>query len=511
MRSGYFISPEFHRNLWVKLSPFRLAAAVIVFLVIGIVTSSMGGNSGAILRVSAIYLFILVVLIWGTYEAAFAMRDEIKGNTWDFQRISAISPAQLAFGKLFGATSYVWYCGVLIAGLYYCTFAYGEKAVYFAAFYMLMAGLLGHGVAFLISLASISSRRARGSRGAGGSGAAFVIGCAVALYVNEAFRQKAINAHVSAQSAARLFPDAGWYGLSLDGFFFAAAILVFFLFWVLLGCYRLARAELMHRVTPVVWTAFAVSLAAFLAGFAFDLTPPPRISEGLHVDGKFIFQPIPALTSPVIAAKWAFFIFAALAYLAMVFEAAHVRGYARLREAFRRGDIRAAMENLPRWLALAPFVVLSLGGIFAALALSAPDGEDYGAQLSAFVLSALLFMARDGFALHVIAMTKHTGAGFERVLYYTLAYFIVPMLVLIIVHGDRALDVFVNQILGAISAMMTEYAKFPHKEAVWLFLPTGTEPQVGILSGLIQALVAALVFFWLKTRHRMAASEAVQT
>ena len=46
-------------------------------------------------------------------EAADSVLDEVNDNTWDFQKLSALSPWSLAFGKLFGSTIYCWYGGLI--------------------------------------------------------------------------------------------------------------------------------------------------------------------------------------------------------------------------------------------------------------------------------------------------------------------------------------------------------------------------------------------------------------
>src|SRR6201999_1389879 len=58
-------------------------------------------------------IFFLLVKIWGGHKAADSVLDEVNDNTWDFQKLSALSPWSLAFGKLFGSSIYCWYGGLI--------------------------------------------------------------------------------------------------------------------------------------------------------------------------------------------------------------------------------------------------------------------------------------------------------------------------------------------------------------------------------------------------------------
>src|SRR5690606_10106396 len=59
-------------------------------------------------------MFCAFCSVLGTYQASMAFREEIRNNTWDFQRMSSIGPWQLAGGKFLGVTSYAWYVGILL-------------------------------------------------------------------------------------------------------------------------------------------------------------------------------------------------------------------------------------------------------------------------------------------------------------------------------------------------------------------------------------------------------------
>ncbi len=105
------MNPEFKRNLWLTFSTLRLigmpAVLALIFLAAGMNTelSQMGSV--------AVTLFVGIVWLWGSKNAAAAMGDELRDHTWDQQRMSALSPWEMTWGKLFDATLYNWYGGAL--------------------------------------------------------------------------------------------------------------------------------------------------------------------------------------------------------------------------------------------------------------------------------------------------------------------------------------------------------------------------------------------------------------
>lgn len=155
---NYILSPEFHRNLWLKFTPFKIwAAPVIVALAVFIQQKlGMGGTK---------WIYIVMVFLWGNYEAGTALQEEIKAKTWDLQRMSSITPLQLGFGKLFGVTAYTWYFGLL--GLLASMFFF--KIDIYTCFSLILAGIFGQAVAFLLSLSDVfgsSKMQKSGSIGA---------------------------------------------------------------------------------------------------------------------------------------------------------------------------------------------------------------------------------------------------------------------------------------------------------------------------------------------------------
>jgi len=98
------VNPELQRNLWLEGPPRRLIGTALVpalvFLLIWLV--DRGRYPYAVVIVGAA-LFIGAALIWAPREARAAVTDEVYARTWDFQRLSALAPWTLTWGKLVGA------------------------------------------------------------------------------------------------------------------------------------------------------------------------------------------------------------------------------------------------------------------------------------------------------------------------------------------------------------------------------------------------------------------------
>ena len=509
MKTGYVLSPEFHRNLWMKFTPVGAVVVAVLFLLIGMATSHLWTSNGADLRAQLLFfMYAFIVFIGGCYAAAFSMREEMKDNTWDFLRVSAISPAQLAFGKLFGATSYTWYWGLLIFFLYYWVFSQ-DPLVNVVAYYMLMAGLIGHAASFLISISSIPvNTQHLVSRDVGMGTPAFLTGGTVSFVIAMSFLEAFFDRHGYGRS--RLFSDMVWYSQPVEMSSFWMVSLSLFLLWLWFGCYRLIRAELMYRVTPFVWVSFLAYLIAWTLGFAFDHETPRTIKNYIRVGSDLVAHEVLTYAPQILAAKWAFFISAATCYLTMLSESNDGRRYARLGGALRRRNLRDVLNDMPRWVAVLPFVAVTFGALLYQLQ-AAPPGEDADVCLTYFCLAALLFIARDAFALHLLHRTLGRRSALAVLVYFVCVIVAFPMALLSPEHGSRSFEVLVGMIVKMTRVSGSAYYLFPEDANFAVFFPTGTADfAVSVLPALGQASLAALLFFWLRDQRVVFKQQAVE-
>jgi hypothetical protein len=496
----FFFTPEFHRNLWLRFSPFRLIAAPLIILLIAMTTTNIPKGLGNFDVTSTLYaalsVYFVVVIIWGTYEAANAMQEEIRGNTWDFQRMSSISPWQLALGKLFGVTSYAWYFGLLALGLFAYAYAsyhapehfFGdqnrgspfpepESDMLYVLFCLVASGVIAHAVAFLYGFADSLAMfgriwRTKIPRGIG----AFLVGAFAGSYV---FTHTVMHDSVRLRPRASLMfqsVDIHWYGQDYARHFFVAMSLLFFIGWFLVGSYRIARAELMYRCMPTAWMLFVATYIGWAAGFV------PRETPRMGMDiGAFH------------AALFAYIQAAIIAYACMFAEAGDSRRYARLAFHLKAGDFLRAFENTPKWLATLPIMFVLF---FSALA--SATGLEKGLDLphaSAFMISFMLFMARDGCAIHAIHLSfRGRGTGFALMFYYLIVYLLLPLV------AFTSIDINFSDVFKSVVRL-----DVPRNvgTVTGTFYPTGmTDSSQSLFPVTIETIMTAGWIYWCLNRRR---------
>jgi hypothetical protein len=254
------MNPEFQRNLWLEFSARRAIFMAITLGLIFLAGNSTFGLVGP--RISAEYIFYAITVVWGARNAARAVVGEIRERTWDAQRLSALTPFEMTWGKLLGATCYAWFGGVLcllvLAGTAY--YAGGIAAALAELSYFVMIGLMAQSVALFTSLLAIRRRQTHSRLDvfiyqAVGLIAAWGVWWAWQFVSEGGFFSQAID-----------IEEVGWWGLSVNASLFYLLSLLAFLAWALVGCYRLMRLEFSMQNTPAVWTAFAVFMTIYFAG-----------------------------------------------------------------------------------------------------------------------------------------------------------------------------------------------------------------------------------------------------
>lgn len=362
------MNPELQRNLWLNLTPGRLVGMPVILGMIFFAAGAVmpGGWLDAV-RPVAEWLFYAIVIVWGTWLAARAVVGEIRERTWDGQRLSSIGPWTMLWGKLFGATAFVWYGGLICLGiiLLHALKDSGATAMLTELSYFVSISLFAHAVTLLASLLGVR-RRSDHPR-------------------LEVFFYQA-SGLVAAIFAERLWTkirmgEMGgttvWFGYDVATSDFFLASLVIFVLWSVIGCYRLFRAELQMRGGPLVWLGFLVFMIAYAAGFAdqsgldgSDLTVARLISGGMTA--------------------------AALTYIMAFAELKDWVRYRRLVSHLLAGRVLAVLTGMQSWMyGFIAVLVLS----FWVLAVTGGAGvEVYGQKLAdpaAFALAATAFLARD--------------------------------------------------------------------------------------------------------------------
>ena len=168
LRALFLDNPELRRNLRIELSSKRvLTAGIITALFALIVLPSLVTGPVMNRAGSALMTPYLLVVLWsqritlmlgGAISCWRAVKRERELNTYDFQRITRLSPLELAVGKLFGAPALAYFvtlCLVPPAVFSAATTSADAIALVLRAYVLLFTGaLVIHTFALMISTIS---------------------------------------------------------------------------------------------------------------------------------------------------------------------------------------------------------------------------------------------------------------------------------------------------------------------------------------------------------------------
>ncbi len=261
------MNPEFKRNLWLEISPTRLLLMATVLGIIFTITwfAADWEDRPSALAGAAEALFSVIVGLWGSFKAGRSVSDEIRERTWDFQRLSALSPMAMTLGKLFGATSYVWFGGLICLGVAMFGHAIEQGLATAAqnAGKLVLLGVFAHTVALAVSLAVV--RRGRGRDRVD----AFVFTIAGLI----AYQSGAELSGGGMVGIMRRIAEEGaearqWWGVSLPWETWGYISLGMLVVWAFLTAWRLMRVELQAPANPLWYPLFLLAPALLLGGLA---------------------------------------------------------------------------------------------------------------------------------------------------------------------------------------------------------------------------------------------------
>jgi hypothetical protein len=256
------MNPEFRRNLWLELTPRRIIFMVGILALVffaASVTSAQYGPASA-----ARTFYMLIVVLWGTRNAALSVVGEIRDRTWDGQRLSSIGASQMTWGKLFGATIYNWFGGAIcLAVMLIYGFAHNDPvSVLIDLVYLVALGLIAQSASLLASLIAVRRRQSHSRLDVFLYQLAGLIAAVVVSYI-----WAAVDPAGSLITGRKATEFIVWWGATFDSRPFLLMSLVLFEGWILVGCYREMRRELQMRNGPLVWLGFLAFMGLYVAGF----------------------------------------------------------------------------------------------------------------------------------------------------------------------------------------------------------------------------------------------------
>lgn len=448
------MNPEFVRNLWLEATPFRLALIAGVLLLVFAATNVAPGLFSS--QGSALTLYFFFVVLWGTRSATLSVVGEIRERTWDSQKLSAIGPVDMVWGKLLGTTVHNWFGGLICLPFILVPMA-RQQSVAAAITYgviLLALGVFAQGVALLSSLTLIRRQT--------GNWRLDTFLCQVGGII-------AAFAYYTLWSSADAFARSSggtvsWWGHDFNLSSFHLASLLLFCGWALVGCWRAMRAELRFANGPFVWLAYLLYVAIYEAGFGSLIA--------VHGQATDLMGTSPAQHTATVSVA-----LAAAGLLVTTYSMAFLepKDPVRLRwlgEQLRAGRIAKTFLALDAWM-LSLGVTLVVGFVLAVLLL-ADSAVIRDVPMRALVLPELAvlgFLVRD-VAIFVLMRSFAGGKGdFAALAVLAVLYFLAP----VILQGLG---------LGGVQ---------------FLFVPSvGGAPVLGVLAAWAQGLGAAAV-----AAHRM--------
>ena len=405
------MNPELMRNIWVELTPRRMTM-MAVFLALALTASSLtaGGYVTSATASFAEFLYFAIVVLWGTRAAAQSVVGEIRDKTWDLQRLSAIGPWEMVWGKLFGSTLLMWFGGAicLVPLVAFTQKTAGPWAAAIDLGYYVSVGIMAHAGAMLASLIAINRR---------GTHSRFDVflyqlaGLLTAGAVYWVWHTASPGGAYTGFFAYVRVDTVSWWGAEFDARSFYLWSLAAFSAWIIAGNYRLMRLELQMTNGPFVWLGFLAFMGIYVAG----------------LDNLIIGGDAGAVANARIAL--AALIYAEITYAMVLFEPKDRVLYRWLGGALRSGKFGGFFLRLQGWMySYLLCIVLSL------ILLARLDDSSFAGLVDldasrSFIAAALGFLTRDcGIFLLMNTYQTQKRGDFGAILTLIALYWIGPWL-----------------------------------------------------------------------------------
>ncbi|MEI6729677.1 MAG: hypothetical protein WCL30_00320 [Pseudomonadota bacterium] len=408
------VNIQIKRYIWQDFSMQRIIAMPAVIFTILYLTYLFKTPSKEVLDILSTS-FLTLVFIWGGYNAAGSVVEEVKNNTWDNQRLSPTSPFILGMGKLIGSTLYNWYGGIIILAIYtfYSLITFdssdnlilsGFAATLYKVVMFVLCGFFCQAIAMLISVQALISEKQNGKAG---SIAYLLLGLAASIPF-QTYTSTNFN------SDATLL----WFGSEINANLFMLCSLITFLAWVLIAIYRSIGEELLFKNTPVAWAGFLVFIMLYVSGFT-----PSLPHKGYDFAGEI---------------DWVIAILVAeiATYIMLFADKISITRYRNLLYRIEQKNTRKICENIPRWAASFSLMLVAI----AVLTVHALDFPKFKVVFI-FNISLVLFLIRDAAIIHYFKFSGSKSAGIAAIFYFAVLYVLLPP-IFCKLFGNDALTVF---------------------------------------------------------------------
>ena len=385
------MNPELTRLLWLEFTPSRVASVLIaLFAVLGLGWLIDDQTIGVRTASFALAAFAIFTVAWGANQVGQSLLEEIRGRTWDQQRMSALSPWTMTWGKLAGASAMAWLAGLIALAAYAIGGAH-DVDLPWKLLLLIGGAVLIHGMSLFGALLLLQ----RGPAGRSSMVLRLVGGLVVAW---------AALAFVRRETGL-----IEWFGTTYPLLPFTAVVVCLLAAWIVYGSERLMCEELQLRTLPFALFAFLVFGTGLAAGFVVDAGMAPA-------------------TRALLTAACGLGVALVTAY----FSAFALRGDPllprRVAVDARRRDWARVGAALPVWL-----VSLAYAGVCAVIARLAfanvdlPTPLDLWFRAPAGALPIFLYAVRDMVVLFGLGCTVRAGrTELVSLIYLALVYWLLP-------------------------------------------------------------------------------------
>ena len=382
-------NPEFKRNLWLSFSLHRLIGmpALLALTFMAVALADFRNEVASGLYTASISMFIFIVWLWGARNANATIVDELRDKTWDQQRMSALDPWTMTWGKLFGSTSFNWYGGLMCMVVIATSgFAAGKPDVIPTLLSLCAVGVLLHAALIALNLHASQFESRLVQRGG--------IGWLVIIFVFMVLPSFTIN-HLKPVS---------WWDMEIDNVLFWLDSALLFAACATFAAWRVVSNALQVRTLPWAWPAFACILAFYFTGFMSDGSIQSLLLTGLFVAVTMTYATL--LTEPTTLLRWR-----------------------KLRLLQEKEDWRGWLEHLPLWP-----TTLALTFLFAFLVmLTAGEGGLENSRMEFFQpqhgLTVALMLLRDACVLLFFAFAPNSKRAVgAAMLYLVVLNMLLPLL-----------------------------------------------------------------------------------
>jgi hypothetical protein len=378
------LNSEIQKYIWKDFTKHKLIAVPTISFIIFFSLLNNWQNSQELTLGITSFISFSIIFIYASYAAMNSIFEELNDGTWDYQRLSPISPLNLTFGKLFGSTLFAYYIGffALLTQYYFLAITSQNQ---FESFIKILLTLLCAIFCNALSLfiATLSLQEKTKNKKIASSLAYFLC----LLFSSSIYLSINNNDIVT------------WYKLNFKSSIFLAFSVSFFLIWTLFGIYRTLKQNLMYRVTPLAWTSFVVFIIIYISGFEINFI------------NNEIFEHI-IITS--------FTISVLMTYISIFSEKINITKFKIFLNSIKSKNLITTLQTTAKWLPV--FFITLILMVISLISFSKTYKEIF------LIVGIIIFLLRDISIIYFFRFAnKNNKSGFAILFYLIVLYVVLPI------------------------------------------------------------------------------------